>query len=104
MAAEHPAVDMDDIAGLRSARTQALDHLRIAPGGHEADILAVRLLRHRQSEVSGELARLVLLEAAEREAQKAELLARGGEQEIALVALLVGGAVKLPTGARRARS
>ena len=46
--------------------------------------------------ISGKLPRLVLLQAAERKSEKAELLARGGEQEIALVALLVGGAVELP--------
>ena len=38
---------------------------------------------------------VVLLEIAERKAQEAELLARGREQEIALVALGVAAAVKL---------
>src|SRR6185312_17525526 len=95
MPAEHPAIDMDDVAWLGGARTQTLDHLRVASGWHEADVLAVRLLRHGEPEVARELPRLVLLEGAKREAQEAELLARGGEQEIALVALFVCGAIKL---------
>src|ERR687892_485289 len=91
---EHPAVDMDDVAGLSGSGTQTLDHLRIAAGRHEADVLAVRLLRHGEPKVARELPRRLLLERAERETQKVELLPPGGEQEIALIALLVGGAIK----------
>src|SRR5262249_41072823 len=36
VAAEHPSIDVDDIAGLGGARAQALDHLRVPPGRHEA--------------------------------------------------------------------
>ena len=104
MAAENPAVDMDDVPRLGGSRAQALDHFRVAPGGHETDVLAVRLLRHFEAEVSCQLARRILVERAEREPQEGKLLARGGEQEIALVALLVGGAVKLPSAGRPARS
>src|SRR5262249_16817527 len=60
VAAEHPSIDVDDIAGLGGARAQALDHLRVAPGRHEADILAVGLLGDSKPEVARKLARLVL--------------------------------------------
>ena len=75
--------------------------LRVAAGGHEADVLAVGLRRRRQPEVAGELARRVLLQIAKREAQEAELLARGREQEIALVALGIAAPVKLEAGPAR---
>src|SRR3990170_2513195 len=101
MAAEHAAIDMDDVAGLRGAGTQALDDLRVTPGGYETDVLAVGLFRHFEPEVSCQLARLALVKPPEREAKEGKLLARGGEQKIALVALLVGGAVKLPAGRAR---
>ncbi len=60
MAAEHAAVDMDDVARLGRARAQALDHLRIAPGRHEADVLAVGLIGDRQPEIARELTRRLL--------------------------------------------
>ena len=69
--------------------------LGIAAGRHEADVLAVGLRRGRQPELAGELARRVLLEIAKREAQEAELLPRGREQEIALIALGIAPPVKL---------
>src|SRR4029453_4330154 len=43
VAAKHAPIEMHDIAGLGGAWTQALDHLRVAPGRHEADILTVGL-------------------------------------------------------------
>src|SRR5689334_12770057 len=96
MAAEHASIDMDDIAGLGGARAQALDHLRVAPGRHEADVLAVGLLSHGKPEIAGKLARLVLVAIAQGEAQERELPGRSGEQKIALVALLVSSAIELP--------
>ena len=45
--------------------------------------------------------RLLLGPVAEREAQERELLLRGGEQEIALIALLVFGAVQLEAALAR---
>ncbi len=53
-------------------------------------------MRDGKAEFGGELARLLLAQIAERKAQEGELLARGAEQEIALVALGVGGAHQLP--------
>ena len=94
MAAEHPAVEIDDLARLGRARHQALDQVGIAPGRHETDVLAVGLVGDRQREAAGELAGLRLGEVAERKAQEIDLLAGGGEQEIALVAVLVAGAVE----------
>ena len=50
--------------------------------------------RDRQALRARQLAHLRLGQAAEREAQHGELLARRGEQKIALVALGIGGAIK----------
>ena len=94
VAAEHAAVEIDDVAGLGGARPQPLDHLGVAPGRHEADVLAVVLVGDRKIEAARQLARLGLGAVAERKAQRIELLARGGEQEIALVALGFAGAVE----------
>src|SRR5689334_16391982 len=101
MAAEHAAIDMNNIAGLGRARAQALDHLRIAPGRHKADVLAVGLVGDRQSKIARKPARRLLRAIAEGKAQEGKLLGRGRKQEIALIALLVGGAVKLPSKSAR---
>ena len=52
------------------------------------------LVGDRECELARKLARLRLGPLAERKAQQLELLARGGEQEIALVALVFAGAVE----------
>jgi hypothetical protein len=62
---------------------------------HEADILAVRLVGDQQVELARQLAHRRLRQPAQREAQESELLARGGEQEIALVARRIRRAVQL---------
>src|SRR6185503_20042023 len=80
------------------ARAQPLDDPGVASRGHEADILAVGLRRCRQPELTGKLAGRVLLQIAERKTQKAELLSRGREQEIALIALGIAAPVKLEAG------
>ena len=61
MAAEHPPVDMDDVAGLGGARLQPLDHVGIAAARHEADVLAVVLLRDGEPELARRLARVSAL-------------------------------------------
>src|SRR5262249_43060736 len=81
---EHMAVEIDDVAGLGGTRLEPLDHLGVAARRHEADVLAVVLVGDRETELTGELARLRLGLVAERETQELELRARGGEQEIAL--------------------
>ena len=86
--------EIDDLAGFRRARLQSLDHLRVITGRHEADVLAVVLIGNRQPELARQFARLGLAALAEREAQQVELLACGAEQEIALVALFLAGAIE----------
>jgi hypothetical protein len=75
--------------------------LRVAPGRHEADVLAVGLLGDREPKLAGARARLYLRKVAEREAQEGKLLAGRSEQEIALVAGLVLGASSKPVGPGR---
>ncbi len=100
MRAEHAPGDIDDLARLGGAGAQLGDECRVIAGRHEADVLAVGLRRHRQIEAPRQRARLVLGHAAQREAQEGELRARRREEEIALVATLVRGAVQLrPAGA-----
>src|ERR1039458_959030 len=94
MRAQHMALEIDDLASFRRARLQALDHVRVMAGRHEADVLAVMLVGNRQPELARQFARLGLAALAEREAQQVELLARGPEQEIALVALFLARAIK----------
>src|SRR6476620_4580143 len=54
MAAEHTAIDVDDVACLCGAGPEALDDVGIAASRHEADVLAVGLLRRHQPELTGE--------------------------------------------------
>src|SRR5690606_9488542 len=85
--AEHPAIDVDDITRLGGSRAKALDEVGISAGGNKADVLAVWLCRHRQVELAGKLAHLRLAHATEGEPEALELLARGREEEVALVAV-----------------
>src|SRR5262249_44042391 len=43
MMAEHAATEIDDVAGLHRIRPQPADDIGVAPGRHEADVLAVML-------------------------------------------------------------
>ena len=95
VAAETTSVDVHDVAGLQCARLQPLDHARVASRRHEADVLAIGLLGDRQAEPLRQGAYLGLPHAAERKPQMAELLGRGGEQEIALVAIDIDSAREL---------
>ena len=92
MPADDAAFEIDDVAGLDRAGLQAADDIGVAPGRHEADVLAVLLVGDFEAEAPRQFARLRLGHVAERKAQIIELLARGREQEIALVAIGVGGA------------
>ncbi|MPL79216.1 hypothetical protein SDC9_25091 [bioreactor metagenome] len=99
MRAQHLARQIDDLARIGGARAQLLDHAGIAAVRHEADVLAVGLVGDRQAVFRGERPGLGLRgEMAEREAQEGQLLGRGREQEIALVAVRIGGAMKLRPG------
>ncbi len=57
VAAEHAAVQMDDVARHRRARAQALDDVGVTAARHEADVLAVGLVGDGQAEAPRELAR-----------------------------------------------
>jgi hypothetical protein len=86
---------------------QLLDHVGVAAGGHEADVLAVGLVGDGEAEARGisRTSALGMGMPPSGKAQEVELLARGGEQEIALVAL--GSAARCsarpPRGPARAR-
>ena len=92
MLPEHAAVEVDDVAGGRGLGPQLLDQAGIVAVGDEADVLAVGLGGDAEARVLGEPPDLALGQVAEREAQIIELLARGAVEEIALVAIRVGGA------------
>ena len=94
MGAEHAAVEIDDVTRLRGTRLEPLDHLGVAAGRHEADVLAVVLVGDGKAEAARQVARLRLGHVAERKANELELFTRGGEQEVALITLLVAGAVE----------
>ena len=47
VAAEHPAVHVHDVARFRALRAQAVDDRRVTAFRHEADVLAVGLVRRR---------------------------------------------------------
>ena len=68
---------------------QAFDHVGVAAGRHEADVLAVVLVGDREAKLAGQFAGSGLGHVPERKAQEIKLVARGREQEIALVALAV---------------
>ena len=76
---------------------------RVAAGRHEADVLAVVLVGDGQAESAREFARLGLGVSPSGKRSMLELLARGGEQEIALVALRLARAEK-PAAAGRQRA
>src|SRR5260370_31096199 len=90
--ADGAAVEIDDIARQKRVRPQPADDVGIASRRHEADVLAVMLVRHCEAEAPRQFARLLLGHVAQWKAQIVELLARRREQEITLVAIGVGGA------------
>src|SRR5437660_7701685 len=97
MAAQHAARQVDDIARRPGVRPQTLDDIGIAAGRNETDVLAVLLLGDRKTKFARKLAHPRLRKAAKRETQHFELLARRGEQEVALVALTLFGAMERVT-------
>ena len=95
MASDPAAVDVHDVAGLQRTWLEALDDARVAARRHEANVLAVGLFCNGEAKLVRERTHLGLAHRAEGKAQVAELLGCGGEQEIALVTLGIGGARKL---------
>ena len=100
MAAENAPRAVDDVAGPGCLGAQPANRAGVVAVRHETDVLAVGLGGDGEAEALAVPADLVLGHVTERKAQVAELLGRGGEQEIALVARRVDGAVQLgPIGA-----
>src|SRR3546814_10424577 len=54
VAAQHPALQVDDVARHDRLGPQLLDHVGVGAVRHEADVLAVGLRRHRQAVAGGE--------------------------------------------------
>src|SRR5688572_25447372 len=73
VAAEHAAVAVDDLARpAQAGAAVAAQEGAAAEACHEAEVLALALVRHRQAGVAGEGADGVLGQAAEREAEPVE--------------------------------
>src|SRR3954469_15458196 len=92
MLADDMAIEIDDVAGLDRARPEAANDVGVASGRHEADVLAVLLVGDLEAKAPRQFARVLLGHVAERKTQIVELLARGREQEIALVAIGISSA------------
>ena len=92
MPADGAAFEVNDVAGLDRTGLQPADDIGVAPCRYEADVLAVLLVGDFEAETPRQFARLRLGHVAERKAQVIELLPRGREQEIALVAIGVRSA------------
>src|SRR5258707_6948931 len=101
MPAKDAAIQIDDVARFGRAGLEPLDHIGVTAGWHEADVLAVVLVGDRETEAARQLPSLRLRPVAKRKAQHLELLARGGKQEIALVALFLAGAIKRAAAPRQ---
>src|SRR5690606_10897171 len=99
MPPQYAPIEMHHLARRCCFRLQPLYNRRIAAGRDKADVLAVRLFGdNAKPHARGKCPRLGLCQIAKRKAQKLELLARGGEEEIALVALKIARAAKLAPG------
>src|SRR5690606_30280451 len=94
VAAERTPVNMDNIARIGRFGLQLGDNVRIFALRHEADVLAILLLGDGQAHFLRDFAHLGLRQMTEREAQIINLLLRGGEKEIALVAIRVDRTIK----------
>ncbi len=81
-------------------RAQAVDDGGVFAFRHETDVLAVRLVGHRQAQLRRNAAHGGLFQTAQGEAHEVELIGRGGEQEIGLVARGIDGAVQLRAAGR----
>ena len=85
MSEDNPCA-IDDVAAVEELPPAVLDVGGIIPIGHEADPLAVPLLRVDEALFGGNAPNVALLvEAAEREQRTAEPLLREGLQHVALV-------------------
>ncbi len=84
---------MDDVAAFVRVGAQLAHDLGIIAVGDEADVLAVGLQGYSQPQFGGDFAHLRLGQGAQGKAEIIKLRLGGGEEEIALVAGGIGGAV-----------
>ena len=98
VAAKHTAIQVDNVAGLACLRPQPLDDIGIASGRHEADVLTVGLFGNGKAQFAGECPRFNLRHRTQRKTQEGELFLRRRKQEIALVAVKIGGPVEAAAG------
>jgi len=94
VSADDSALEVDDIAGEGRVGPQPGDEIAVMALRHETNVLAVVFLRDGEPESAGEIADLPLRIAAERKTNEIELLGRGREKEVALVALHIARAVE----------
>jgi len=96
MVAQHPACHVHDLSGVCRSGPQLFDHGGVISIGNKADILTVRLVGHRQAVARRKCPGFRLAgQPAQRKAQVRQLLCRGREQEIALVAVCIRSPVQL---------
>src|SRR5579875_1223449 len=76
VAAEQPAIDMDDIAGNSRLRPNPLDEIAVFARGNKTNVLAIGLVGNDEPMAPGNGARFRLLHLAQRKAQNVELRPR----------------------------
>ena len=99
--AEHAALSVDDRARPEHARIPAAQETAIVIVGHEADLLALRLVGRDEAESTRVRADLVLVEIADGEMRRCELRLIERPEEIGLVLARVAPAPQEPAPARR---
>src|SRR5438105_9555473 len=96
VAAERAPFAIHDGAAPEARRRLPLDEACVVAVGHEADLLALRLVRRGQPARGGQAADLVLGQVADREYGARELLRGQAEQEVRLVLPPVAAAQQAP--------
>ena len=86
MAAQHPAVEMHDLAPRHRLGMHLLDHVGVLALRHKADVLAVVLFGDFEPELARQLPHRGLAHPAQRKPQELQLRLGRRKQEIALVA------------------
>ena len=99
MPAKHPAVDMDDVAGIGGCGLQLCDDVGILALRHEADVLTVLLGGYNEAHLFSHGSYVRLGQTAKGKAQVVDLRLRGGKQEIALVAIGIDRTIQGAMGA-----
>src|SRR6185437_13856356 len=73
VAAEHLAVEIDDIAGSRGVGAQLFHYGNITAFGNKTDVLTIRLVGDEKAQFGGDGAHIALFHATQREAQERQL-------------------------------